>query len=116
MKKHLTFLSLLNQHAKNKKKRNAILKKASHSQINSIRNICTNICNKNLKIEKNTQKLLYRYKKDIRDLSNKKKLKTLNGVKKRLVHSGGFLPLILPPILSLLSTVGGRALAKAVGV
>lgn len=110
--KNLEFLKQL-AHAKNKKK---LLKTATASQLNAIRNVCYNLCKGRFKLPPKIYKKISRHRRCIRDLANKKKLKSVQGIRKRLIQHGGFLGALLPAILGLISTVGGRALSKAVGV
>ena len=116
MTQHVTFLEHLKRVAACKRKRNHVLQHASQPQINAVRNVCHNLCQGKLPLKPSTQRKLYPHRKTIRDLANTKKLKSLAGARQRLIQHGGFLPILLPAILSLLSTVGGRALSKAIGV
>ena len=110
------FLHSLNRVAKKKKQRNRLINKASKGQLNSIRNICHNLCQNKFKVPEKVRRRLTHYCKDIRDLASKKKFKSARGLKKRLVQRGGFLPIILPAILGLLSSVGGKVIERAIGV
>ena len=115
-KKKSIFLYQLNNASKTKKHRNRFLEKATQQQLNQIRNLCFHLCKKKLKIDPRLRRKLNRYRKDIRDLASKNKLKTLHGLRDRLKQRGGFLPLLLPAILGLVSSVGSKLVEKAIGV
>ena len=72
-----------------------------------------NILKGNLPVSSHCYKKLCRYKKTLRELATKK-----TAAKKRralLVQRGGFLPLILGPLLGLASSVIGGVINKALG-
>ena len=110
------FLYHLARVAKKKHQRDRIIRRASKEQLNLIRNICFNLCKCKIQLPSKTRQKLLRFKRDIRDLASKQKLATSQGLKRRLVQKGGFLPLLLPAVLGLVSSVGGKLLAKAIGV
>ena len=110
------FLQVLIRTGRKKKDRNRILIRASKGQLNSLRNICFNVCGKKFKLSPVIKRRLKPYCKDIRDLASKKKLKTTGALRKRLLQRGGFLPILLPAVLGLLSSVGGKVLERAIGV
>ena len=110
------FLHALNHAARVKKKRDRLIKKASIKQLNSVRNVCVNLCRNKFSLDDTCRKKLCVYRKGIRDLASPKKLKSSSGLRKRLVQRGGFLPILLPAIISLLSTVGSKVLERAIGV
>ena len=93
----------------NSRKRNSILRKANAQDLNVIRNICHNTCCGKYKLPLAVRRKLHRYRHHIRDLSNKSKLKTIDGVRRRLIQHGGFLPALLPAVLSLLSPLIAKA-------
>jgi len=111
-----TFLHALNRVARVKRQRDRIIKKASKKQLNAVRNICVNLCRNKFHIPEKCRRSLFTYRRDIRELASPKKLKTTQALKKRLVQRGGFLPILLPTVLSLLSTVGSKVLEGAIGV
>ena len=101
--------------SKKKKQRDAALEKASSRQIGSLRNISHDICCGQIQFPKRIRKKLMKYKRVIRDLSKKSKLRSLRAIKKRLTsQEGGWLPAALPFILSLLSGVGQKLLDRAI--
>ena len=110
------FLHALARVAQMKRQRDLLLQRASKGQLNSIRNICFNLCKKKFNLSAKTKRKLKVYCKDIRDLASKKKLKSTTGLRRRLLQRGGFLPILLPAILGLLSSVGGKVLERAIGV
>jgi hypothetical protein len=111
-----TFLHTLNRAARRKHKRDRIIKKASKNQLNAVRNICVNLCRNKFQLDERQRRKLSTFRKDIRDLASPHKLKSTNSLRKRLVQCGGFLPILLPAILGLLSTVGSKVLERAIGV
>lgn len=113
LKKHARFLHLLAK-AKSAKERRAILKHAKKEHLNIIREICLNLCAGNVSLSDCIKKRIKKFSRVIRSLANRKK--PHKNIKRTLVMRGGFLQLLLPAILGLISTVGGRAIAKAVGV
>jgi len=99
-----------------KKRRERIINEASLKELNSIRNLCYNLCKKKFKLPNEVKRKILPYKKDIRDLANSNKLKTSRGLKNRMTQQGGFLPVVLPILLGLLSSVGTDLLGKAIGI
>lgn len=89
--------------------RKAILRSASIDQIKSICEICKNLLSGNIR-SVNPKKLIS-YKKIIRKLADKK---IPISSKRKLItnQTGGFLPLILPAVISLLSGIAGKAISK----
>ncbi|GFX54608.1 uncharacterized protein TNCV_792941 [Trichonephila clavipes] len=93
--------------------RKAILKSATDDQIKTLCEICDNLLSGNIPTKK--IKKLCSYKRVIRLLANrsvpisrKRKLFTTNR------QVGGFLPLILPGVLSLLGGIAGKAIGKRI--
>ncbi|GFU04887.1 uncharacterized protein TNCV_1290101 [Trichonephila clavipes] len=91
----------------------AILKSATDDQIKTLCEICDNLLSGNIPTKK--IKKLCSYKRVIRILANrsvpisrKRKLFTTNR------QVGGFLPLILPGVLSLLGGIAGKAIGKRI--
>ena len=110
------FLYHLQRVAKRKRQRDRVLQRASQEQLNLIRNICFNLCRSKIHLPPRTRKQLMRFKRDIRDLACKTKLRSTRGLRRRLVQRGGFLPLVLPAILGLVSSIGGKLIERAIGV
>ena len=110
-----TFLHSLARASNIKKSRDRIINKASKKQLNQVRNICANLCINKFKLNEKCRKKLYPFRKPIKQLASEKKLKSIRGLKKRLVQSGGFLPILLPAILSLLASAAPTLLERAIG-
>jgi len=69
----------------------------------ALREIALNTVNKNIKVPGPQRKKLQKYKKLIQTLS--KPAKTRRTRKKLIIQSGGFLPLLIPAAISLLTTL-----------
>lgn len=108
---HAFLLELLRN---TKAKRKRLIENASEKELNAIRNFCFNICKGKFQVSSKVYKKLCKYKKDIRDLSNKNILKTSHAVKKRLIQRGGWLPLVLPALLGFISSVGSKIVERAI--
>jgi hypothetical protein len=106
---------MLEKVSRNKKRRDKILKTASKKQLNAVRNLCHNLCNSKFNISEKCRSKLYPYRKHIRELATKRKLKTMKALRRKIIQHGGFLPILLPAIISLLSQVGPAILGKALG-
>lgn len=90
--------------------RKAILKQATPNEIKVICEICHNTLQGNIPV--NISKLK-KYKSSIRKLTNKKI--PIKKKKKILINqTGGFLPLILGPLLSLVAGTIGRAIGNVI--
>jgi hypothetical protein len=102
IKKNLHFLKVLKD--VNEPSRKVILKNANRDLINSINECIYNILyNRQFILNKHKKAQLVKYKHSLRKLVNKKT--SFNKRKKIIVQSGGsFLPIILPTILSVLSS------------
>lgn len=96
IKRHHHLLSLL-AHAK-PSQRAAILKTATSSQVKCLCEICKNVLCGNVPVSVSKLK---KYKSTIREVAQKST--NLNRKRKLLCQKGGFLPLILPAIISLLT-------------
>src|SRR5690349_1348395 len=88
-----------------KRVRKIILDDADNEVIKVICEICYNFCKGNLKTNKKCYKKLLKYKTQIHTLAKtRKSQKNLKTERKVLQQSGaGFIPLLLSPLLSLLS-------------
>lgn len=111
VKRHVHLLHVLA--AASPAQRKAILKSASDEQIKTLCEICQNLLSGNL--PSNNIKKLCSYKRVIRLLANrsipiyrKRKLIVTNR------QVGGFLPLVLPAVLSLLGGIAGKAIGKRI--
>lgn len=106
LKKNYNFLSLLSKSSP--KQRKSLLRNANKSQILSLSEICLNILAGNIPVN---IKKLRKYKRCIRKIACRKtsfKRKKNFLVKQR----GGFLPLILPAVLSGIAGLVGKAIGK----
>lgn len=108
VQRHVHLLHLLSSATPQQRK--AILKTATNEQIKSLCEVCQNLLIGNIPI--NTKKLRS-HRKIIRQLADKK---IPVSKKKRLFMNqrGGFLPLVLPAVLSLLSGIAGKAIGKRI--
>lgn len=98
IKRNVDFLSILKSSSPSQRK--AILKTMSPDQLKCLCEICHNVLRGVLPVNVNK---LRRYKKAMRDLASRS---LSNKVKKSILikQSGGFLPFLIPAVLS---TVGG---------
>lgn len=110
------FLKDLSKVVHHKKKRNKLISKATKRELNSLRNICFNICRKRFDLKKKDYIRICKYKTEIRDLGNLKKLKNKTALRKRLCMRGGWLPIVIPAILSILSSIGGKLVNRIIGI
>jgi len=88
---------------KNKRKRTAILKKATKQQLKALCEVLLNVYNLNLPISSQQQKKLSKYKKAVLEILNRKK--SWDAKRKIFEQKGGFLPILAPTILSLLASL-----------
>lgn len=108
IKRNYNFLRLLASATSPQKK--AIIRTASKNQIYSLCEICKNILAGNVPVN---IKRLCKYKTAIRQMSNKKV--SINKKRKLLANqSGGFLPLVLAPVLSALGGIIGKAIGNRI--
>jgi hypothetical protein len=95
LKRNLTFLDLL---VKAKKpQRSALINTASNDQLQCICDCAVNILNENIPLTDSQYRKLSRVQKHIRYIANSKD--QLDN-KKVVIQKGGFLPILLTPILS----------------
>lgn len=87
-----------------KKQRDALINTASKDQIQCICDCANNFLRGNVPFTEDQIRKLKRYQKQIRILSNKNHINIKNK-KKILVQHGGFLPILLAPILSVAGTL-----------
>ncbi|GIY21850.1 uncharacterized protein CDAR_494711 [Caerostris darwini] len=88
---------------------NEILKSATNEQIKTLCEICQNVLAGN--VPKANVKRLCRYKRTIRQLANRNI--SIARKRKLLVNqTGGFLPLVLPAVLSFVTGLVGKAIGK----
>lgn len=90
---------------KSKKLRTAFLHdqyKADPLLYKAIKEVMLNIVNKNVKLTDKEKKQLARYKHDILNIV---KDKSVSRRKKYITQSGGYLPIIIPAVVSLLTSL-----------
>lgn len=96
------------------KQRKVLIEHADADLIHALAECCLNIINSNVPLTRTQKKKLKRYRKRLHDISSSKV--KINKKKKILKQKGGFLPLVIGPILSLLGGLAGRAIGKAAGL
>lgn len=92
------------------KLRKAILNQADKSLIQTLTESCHNVANGNIKISPCNLRKLKRYKSQIRKITCPKSGWQLK--KKVLIQSGGFLPILMPIISSVLGGIVSHFLPK----
>ncbi|GFR10310.1 uncharacterized protein TNCT_138061 [Trichonephila clavata] len=108
IKRSLDFLLLLSKSTP--KQRHMLLQNADKSQIVTLSEICLNVLAGNVPVN---VKKLRRYKNCIRKVACRKV--SLKAKKKLLVQqSGGFLPLLIPAVVSALAGMAGRAIGNRI--
>jgi len=91
---------------KNSKKRQNLIKSASEDNILSLVEIAHNTLKGKLPLDESTEKKLNRHRRSIRQLANTKgSIKTKKNI---LIKKGGFLPLLVPPVLYLIGSCIGK--------
>lgn len=109
LKNNIVFLNFLC--ICNARQRKSIIGLASKDEILALTECCINILNGNVNLTDSERKSLRKHRKYIREISNKI---PISRKRKILVQSGGFLPLLLAPLLSILSSVAGAAIGRAI--
>jgi hypothetical protein len=94
--------------------RKKLIRKASRDNIDALSEVALNTLLGNVPLKDEQKKKLKRHRTKIRQLAHRrtstKKKKIL------LVQQGGFLPLLLAPLLSALGGLAGKAIGSAVGI
>ena len=103
------FLRLL--HKSKPAYRRTLLQSAPNELIGLLSRGVLNILKGRIAISRNSKQKLGRYKKQLRTLADKK---TSVKKKKKVLQSGGFLPLLLPLLGPLLGGIGGAVLNKVI--
>lgn len=96
----------------NPKQNKAIIHHADDELVKCICECIQNIANGVVKISPSTKSKLCKHKQKIRQIIDKR-----TGIKKKkklLEQSGGFLPLLLAPVVGLLGSVVGEAISNAI--
>jgi hypothetical protein len=91
-----------------------LIKGASKDNIDALSEVALNTLLGNVPLQEKQKKKLKRYHKKIRFLARKRT--SARKKKKFLVQQGGFLPLLLTPILSTLGGLAAQARGSAVGI
>jgi len=97
---------------KNVKKRNILIIKAKKCLIDAISEISLNCLKGNIPLTQCQYKNLKIYRNILKKLSNRKI--SLNNKKKLITQNGGFWSYLIPPALSLLSSLAGQTISKLV--
>lgn len=105
MKENCHFLNSINKKL-TKSKRAKIFNKADAKSLNAVGEIVQNLLRGVIPLPEYNLKKLRRYKNPIRKLGRKKISKRLR--KSILIQHGGFLPLVLSPLLSLVAGAAGK--------
>lgn len=110
LKRNISMLHVLS-HAK-KPQRDALINTASKDQILCLCDCAHNFLNGNIPLSDKDIKKLLRHQDIIRYLASKKR-ENINNKKKLIIQSGGFLPILLSPLLGLAGslladTISGR--------
>lgn len=102
LKRNINFFNYLNKADKKRKK--IIIKAAKKDQIYSICDCVLNILKGNLPLKEEDKKKLYKRRYKLRKLLEKSKLEN----KKTILQEGGFLQVLLPALITSLSTIIGN--------
>lgn len=97
--KHIHDLKIL--HRCKECQRRKFLKNAQHSLIHCICEICFNILNGNVPLNIAQKNKLKKHKNFMRYLTRSKNRKLIQQKRKLIIQKGGFLPLILTPLLTI---------------
>lgn len=106
------FLKLLSE-SKIKRRRN-IIKTATRGNIDALSELALNTLLGNVPLKPEHKQKLKRHRFSIRHLA--KKRTSLKKRKEFLVQKGGFLPLLITPILSILGGLAANALSHVAGL
>jgi hypothetical protein len=96
----------------NPTQRKQLLGKPSRQLISFIRNICFNLLDNKIPVTNKDKQKLKKFKNTICALADKKR----KCVKKEILLSGGFIGVLTPVLISLLSQLGGKLFSKAISV
>ena len=114
IKRNLQFLRAFLPNPKKKKQRRAILKLASSDNIKALCEGALNTLKGNVPLSVLEKRKLRRHSEKIRKLACRKT--SVKRKKAFLVQEGGFLPLIITPLLSAAGGLAARAIANAAGL
>lgn len=106
------FLQLLAR-SKNSKRRKLLVQWADKTDLLAVSECIGNLLKGNVKLTPAQFKRLRRHRKSLRLLANKNG--TLTEKRRTIVQSGGFLPMILPSILSGIAKIAGPVIGTILG-
>lgn len=107
IKKHAKTLKFLTETDQATAK--AIIKSARPDLVNCFTEICYNVLNGNINLTPSYKKKLAKHKKILRSIAKKS---TKTSSRRNQIQKGGFLPLILPLVKTLLPTLVGGLLSR----
>lgn len=107
--KNLNFLKYLS--TCNAKQRKAIIKTSNRDAILALVECCINVLRGNIQLTDGQKSRLKKHRKVLHNLCKKIPLAKRKQI---LVQKGGFLPLLLAPLLSIISSVAGSAISRAI--
>jgi hypothetical protein len=109
LKAHLKTLRRLGRRPKAERKR--FFDKCKRGAVDCCCEIARNILNKNVPLSPHQLKAWRRHERTLLDLA---RLKTPLAKKRKILQTGGFLPLLLAPLLGIASTILGGVATKAI--
>jgi len=112
LKRNVALLNVLSTAPKHQ--REAIINTATRDQIICICDCCNNILQETLSLTPKELKKLQRYKDLIRYLAETKGKREFKDKKNYLIQSGGFLPVLLAPILGAVGSILAETLVKKI--
>lgn len=95
----------------NPNQRKTAIKYASKEAILALVECCINVLHGTIELPEHNRKRLKKHRVIIRNLSRES---PLSKRRKILVQKGGFLPFLLAPLLSIVSSVAGSAISRAI--
>jgi len=110
LKRNVTLLEVLSK--AHKPQREAILSTATSDQITCICDCCNNILKENIPLTRSELQKLKRYQSFIRYLAQDRNPRKFKQKKEYLIQSGGFLPVLLAPILGAVGSILAESLIK----
>ncbi len=109
LKAHLSTLRRLKRRSGAERKK--FFKTCKRGAVDCCCEIARNILNKNVTLSPSQLKAWRRHGKTLRDLA---RLKTPLAKKRKILQTGGFLPLLLAPLLGIASSIIGGVASKAI--
>ena len=105
LRKHVSLIKRLRR--MNTSERREFIGRCEPGFIDCLSECCKNVIKGNVSLKPNQLKRLCRYKKSLRLVSKKK---TSRKARRKLLQSGGFLPLLIGPLLGLASSLVAGAI------